>query len=296
MAWCTTTCGHSLPFTAWIDASVTPPSSAGALSCSESHTGNRLGSPSRLGQLARGRRDRRRGRKSRRGSIWSSAVALASSPPSPMLGPQHGQDAGRRPASGCAANELHVVGEVSHLAGLPGTALALEPAGKAAPEPSAERCLATRSRRQALMPRLGRRATSRSTGRGSDRARARLAIASHASAARTPPRWRNRWLTPPVTGIPPLRSRTCTGASEALTRARTAISTGSRTPIEKLSHPTGGPGGRTVLARRIESLQAHRPPRPTRSPERPGSPSRPARRCGSTGSSCGDHGSAGSGS
>ena len=152
---------------------------------------------------------------------------------------KHGQNVRSHSLLGNLANLLQVVCE-----GLPSLRLGESPWPRAsAPSwPARPWRPACRQGRRAVCssPRFGRRTTSRNTAPGSARSGA-VATLSHASAARTPPRWRNCLLTPPFTATPSLRRRICTGASEAFTRAKTAISLGSA-PRQEAHARDGRPG------------------------------------------------------
>ena len=289
MAWCTTTWGHSRPFTAWIEANVTPPASPGALNCSASHPGNRLGSLSSSASSVRASRS----------SPWadpapwlhrSRAVALASRPPSPICDRSTASTSAVVPDLGRPPDPAHVVGQVPHLARLPVAALVLEPLGQAgqvlgrAPSGSPGRA-ATRSYPAwaAGPPPAGRpRAGPRSGA---------VATVSQARAARTPPRWRNRWLTPPSTGIPRLRRSTWTGRQRSVHPGQDGHLAGVGPAADQVP-PPGRPlrRGRAVRPRpRRTGLAGTGPPSVDDGDERPGSPWPPAGRSGSADSTARRH-------
>ena len=117
-----------------------------------------------------------------------------------------------------------------------------------------DRSLLADPRRAADRPALasGRRAASRSAAPGRARSGAD-ATASHARAARTPPRLRKRASTPPRTGMPWWRSSTCTGARAALTRDSTATSPGALPAGDEAGDVVGG--ARSGIALAGEHLQ-----------------------------------------
>ena len=130
MAWCTTTWAHSRPFTAWTEASVTPPASAGAFSCSDSQPGKQPRIAFQFGQLGQGVEIIAVGRTGplaplveRRGTGVEAAIT--------DLGPEHGQHVGRRSRPGRPTDPAHVVGQVPYFARFPLAAFVLEPPGQA---------------------------------------------------------------------------------------------------------------------------------------------------------------------
>ncbi len=259
VAWCTTTWGHSRPFTAWIDASVTPPSSAGALSCSASHPGTGP-DRSRARPAPPGRRDRLRGPSPAPWLHWSRAVALASSPPSPMCDRSTASTSAVVPRSATRRTRVDVVGQVTDLAGLAVAALALEPVRQASPvrrpSPSGPPGrAATRSYRAwGVGPPPGER------NRGGPPPGPWTVSSTPAPPGRRPVGG-TVGSRPPSTGIPSLRRRTWTGASDALTRARTATSPAAAPGVEKGAHPVGGPGGGAVVAGQDGQAPRGRPAR-----------------------------------
>ena len=208
----------------------------------------------------RGRRDRHRGLRSRPGSIGRARSRSRQARRRRCGSAARHSTPAVVPPSGCRANVLHILREVSHLAGLPGAALAVQPAGKAAQ--AVEWNAVWRPGRE------GRR-SGRAWGAGPPRA---------APGREAPPRQHLQLATTPA---PPAHRHAAGTAGSPLPRPaprcfgghlhwrQRSVDAcehrhveGSSTLIEQFAHPLGAPGRWTILAQEDQEASRSRPPSP----------------------------------